>query len=74
MFFFFQLVFVQVLLLNGAFFLVPLAQTGIAVGKELNDDCPMIADDDCFAPSYKLHIEPNPMENLNTDGDIAKIK
>ncbi|CAN6896759.1 unnamed protein product [Brassica oleracea] len=49
-------------------------ETGVAVGKDLNDDCPMIADDDCFAPAYKLHIEPNPMENLNTDGDIAKIK
>ena len=69
----FPIIFV-VLFLNGAFFLVPLAQTGVAVGKDLNVDCPMIADDDCFAPAYKLHIEPNPMENLNTDGDIAKIK
>ncbi|KAF8100077.1 hypothetical protein N665_0231s0016 [Sinapis alba] len=49
-------------------------ETAVAVGKELNDYCPIIVGDECFAPDYQLHIEANLVENLNTDGDIAKIK
>ena len=69
----FSIIFVQVLFLNGAFFLDPLVQTGVAVGKEIDDDLDINVCDACFAPDYQLHIE-NPMKNLNTDVDIAKIK
>ncbi|CAF2110317.1 hypothetical protein YC2023_101588 [Brassica napus] len=47
--------------------------TGVAVGKEIDDDLDINVCDACFAPDYQLHIE-NPMKNLNTDVDIAKIK
>ncbi|CAH8390395.1 unnamed protein product [Eruca vesicaria subsp. sativa] len=49
-------------------------ETAVAVGKDLDDNRPMRVDDECFAPHYQLHIEPNPMEDLNTDKDIEKIK
>ncbi|KAG2329653.1 hypothetical protein Bca52824_000833 [Brassica carinata] len=49
-------------------------ETAVAVGKEINDNPPIIVDDECFAPDYQLHIEPSRMKNLNTDKYIANIK
>ena len=72
--FVFSVIFVQVLFLNGAFFVVSLVQTAVAVGKVIDDDLDTNVSDACFAPGYQLHIEPNRMKNLNTDEYIAKIK
>ncbi|KAJ4890372.1 Histone deacetylase 7 [Raphanus sativus] len=49
-------------------------QTAVAVGKELKDNRHITVGDECFAPDYQLHIEPHPMEDLNTDEYIGYIK
>ncbi|CAH8390400.1 unnamed protein product [Eruca vesicaria subsp. sativa] len=49
-------------------------ETAVAVGKEIDNDLPITVSDACFAPHYQLHIEPNPMEDLNSDVYIEEIK
>lgn len=49
-------------------------ETAVAVGVEPEDKIPFNEYFEYFGPDYNLHIEPSNMENLNTPGDMEKIR
>ncbi|KAL0856460.1 hypothetical protein Bca101_061613 [Brassica carinata] len=49
-------------------------QTAVAVGVEPDNKLPYNEYFEYFGPDYTLHVEPGPMENLNTPKDMEKIR
>ncbi|EPS61162.1 hypothetical protein M569_13639, partial [Genlisea aurea] len=48
--------------------------TAVAVDVEPENNLPYNEYYEYFGPDYTLHIEPKPMENLNTERDLEKIR
>ena len=57
-----------------SFFSVDLLQTAVAVGVEPDNKLPYNEYFEYFGPDYTLHVEPGPMENLNTPKDMERIR
>ena len=49
-------------------------QTAVAVGVEPDNKLPYNEYFEYFGPDYTLHVDPGPMENLNTPKDMEKIR
>ncbi|KAL0356189.1 UNVERIFIED_CONTAM: Histone deacetylase 6 [Sesamum radiatum] len=49
-------------------------ETAVAVGVEPDNRLPYNEYFEYFGPDYTLHVEPNHMENLNTERDLEKIR
>ncbi|CAM9107494.1 unnamed protein product, partial [Scytosiphon promiscuus] len=50
-------------------------ETGVLLGKEIDDSVPYNDYFEYYAPDFKLHLTPSPqMENLNTPQDLDRLK
>nr|VDC95558.1 unnamed protein product [Brassica oleracea] len=49
-------------------------ETAVAVGVEPDNKLPYNEYFEYFGPDYTLHVEPGPMENLNTPKDMERIR
>lgn len=49
-------------------------ETAVAVGVEPDNKLPYNEYFEYFGPDYTLHVEPSPMDNLNTQKDLEKIR
>ncbi|KAH0660743.1 hypothetical protein KY289_029491 [Solanum tuberosum] len=49
-------------------------ETAVAVGVEPENKLPYNEYYEYFGPDYTLHVEPNPMENLNSPRDLEKMR
>ncbi|XP_006281489.2 histone deacetylase 6 [Capsella rubella] len=49
-------------------------ETAVAVGVEPDNNLPYNEYFEYFGPDYTLHVDPGPMENLNTPKDMEKIR
>jgi histone deacetylase 1/2 len=50
------------------------SQTAVAVGVEPDNKLPYNEYFEYFGPDYTLHVDPSPMENLNTPKDMERIR